>query len=174
MTMFFARSKYHEGCGVTKARAIAGVCYAQVDDDMVPSSQRELTIIEFRPEDFFGQTTDWHNPEKWALDVSTEQINPDEIHRLADLHEQTEHQASIVENESDWRIDYGDDDITYVTKSEDGGIVAFDDHWDQAKESRDQANDWDDGETYWIDDVEGELNLALTPVDDDPEIEPGQ
>lgn len=164
--MFTVRSKLYSGWGVTKARAIAGLCHAHQSDDRIPRADIELTVIEFRNEDYYGQDTDWHNPENWAEEITHVTITPDEFHEFADRHVQMERQGSIAEGEADWRIDYGDEDITYVIKSEDTGtVVGMQDHWDRAKEALEEVNNWDDGETYWIKEVEGDVKLQLAPVD---------
>lgn len=163
MTMFFARSGGWEGCGITKSRALAGLASGKKDNNRV-SDMQTVTLIEFYPENFFGEQTDWHNPENWAKNITKIDISKTGIHALADSHKNMETEGDITTGTEDWRIDYGDDDITYVIRS-DNGIVGMDEYWDEAKKSLEDVNSWNDGEEYYIDEVEGDVELTLSEVD---------
>lgn len=166
--MFRAKCKFSVGVSVTKARAVAGVCSFIVDEGYFKDEfTLEVEITEFDPR-LYGNDGDVHNiDEKWVKSESTVKVDPLGVKRFADLHMAMEKELSIAEGEEDWRIDYGDDDISYVTKSEQGTVVAIDEHWDKAKASCEEANEWADGETYWIDEVEGDVfdQLTLEPMD---------
>lgn len=167
--MFKAECSHSVGVSVTKARAIAGICNFVVDEGYYTSDyQLEVEITEFDQRMYGSDNADVYNiADEWVESESTVTVDPEGVKRFAELHQQIEDELAIAESETNWRVDYGDDDITYVTKSENGGVVSIDEHWDQAKESREQANAWDDGETYWIDEVEGDVveNLTLEPVE---------
>lgn len=166
--MFKAECSFGMGVSVTKARAIAGVCNFIVEEGYYESDYTlQVEITEFDAE-LYGNNGNVHDiDDKWVKSTSTVSVDPDGIKRFAQLHQMIEEELEIAEGEEDWRIDYGDDDITYVTKSDNGTVVSIDEHWDQAKESREEANNWEDGETYWIKEVEGDVvdNLTLEPVD---------
>lgn len=170
MTMYFARTYGAQGCGVTEAQALAGLASFHRSDDVVEITEGAkftVTIIEFRPDQFYG-IDDAHSsePEEWARDIREVEIGSDGMERLADRFEALEREGSVANGAADWRVDYGDDDITYVVKDEDDCVVDICEHWDQAKEARDECNDdWDDGKSYWIDEVEGEVELGFTEVE---------
>ncbi len=160
--MFFVRTGGWEGCGVTKARALTGMASAMKSNNRV-SDVQTVTVIEFYPEDYFGKQTDWHNPENWAKNITEIKISSTGIHELAERHRNMEKEGDIVNCTDDWRIDYGDENITYVIKS-DNCIVGLDEHWDEAKESLKEVNAWDDGEDYYIEEVEDDLDLTFSNV----------
>lgn len=171
MTMYQAVSSVAQGFGVTKGRALAGIADFLVSDGDfdVPSHKMKVEIAEFDAGTRFGQDepTPWENRESWARSTDEVHLEPDAIRELAHHHQKIEEHVDLAEDWHDWRIDYGDENITYVIKSESGAVVGMEDHWDKAKEGRDECNEeWDDGEEYWIDEVEGDVELTLTGVDD--------
>lgn len=170
--MFRAMCRASFGVGVTKARAISGVCNYIIEDSVYDElediNQIKFEIIEFDEAVFSSDDNNVLNiDDKWVESESEVFIGPDGIERFSNLHKAIEREMRIAECEDDWRIDYDDDDITYVTKSEEGAVVSIDEHWDQAKKSREKANNWNDGETYWIEEVEGDVvdHLTFVPVD---------
>lgn len=167
--MYYAESDMANGHGVTKERAIAGVCAFHVKEGYMRESQVTFTVIEYRPRDFFGgeKVSSIIEPEEqdWARDVEEVTLEPDGIRRFAELHNKLEKQLKVTESEDDWRVDFGDEDITYVTKCESGGVVGIDEHWDEAKETLEEVREWPDGKDYWIDEVEGEVEFTLTEMD---------
>lgn len=167
--MFKAECSFSVGVSVTKARAVAGVCNFIVEEGYYEDSEFpvEVDIKEF-DQRLYGNDGSVHNiDDEWVRSESTVTVDPEGVRRFAELHRMIEDELEIAEGEDDWRIDYGDDDITYVTRSESGTVVSIDEHWNRAKESRDEANEWDDGEEYWIDEVEGgvEERLSLSSVE---------
>lgn len=166
--MFRAKCSFSVGVSVTKARSVAGICNYIVGEGYFEDEfPVEVEITEF-DERLYGNNGNIYDiDEEWIMSESTITVDPDGVRRFAHLHRAMEEEMAIAEGEEDWRIDYGDDDISYVTKSEKGTVVSIDEHWDQAKESREQANEWEDGETYWIDEVEGDVfdKLTLEPVE---------
>jgi hypothetical protein len=167
--MFRALTYGARADGLTKERALMGLCHFYVSDDLfeVPETDLRVTIATVDDEKIFDreQPLPREEVDQWAEDVEKLKLEPDTIRQLASLQTQIEQELAVAEGTDDWRIDYGDDEITYVTKSESGTVVSIDEHWDQAKESREQANNWSDGETYWTDEVEGEVDLALTDIE---------
>lgn len=170
MTMYFARTNAAQGCGITEAQALAGLALFYRSDDVVEirdGAVLNVKIIEFRAEQFYGNDDAvYDEPEAWSEDIRELELGSDGIHRLADRFEAMEREGEIASGTADWRIDYGDDEISYVVMDEDGRVVSICEHWDQAKEARDECNDdWDDGKSYWIDEVEGEVELRFTEVE---------
>jgi len=163
MTMIIAHTAGWKGFGVTKARAISGMVSALRDNEGSVADIRTVTLIEFRPEDYFGKQVNENNPEEWAKEITEVKISKSGINRLADIHEELEKEGNIVNGTQDWRVDYGDEDITYVIRS-DNFIVGFDEHWDEAKKSLEEVNNWNDEEKYYIDEVEGDVELKFKEV----------
>jgi len=161
--MIIARTAGWRGFGVTKARAISGMFSALRDNDGSVADMRTVTLIKFRPEDYFGKQVNEQNPEEWAEEITEVKISKSGINRIADIHEELEKEGNIVTGTKDWRVDYGDEDITYVIRS-DNFIVGFEEHWDEAKKSLEEVNSWNDGEKYYIDEVEEEVELTLKEV----------
>ena len=162
--MFKAECSFSVGVSVTKARAVAGVCNFIVEEGYYEDNDFPIAvdITEF-DQRLYGNDGNVHDiDDEWVRSESTVEVDPEGVRRFAELHRMIENELEIAEGENDWRIDYDDDNITYVTRSESGTVVSIDEHWDQAKESREEANEWDDGEEYWIDEVEGDVEERLS------------
>lgn len=165
--MYKAKTSVSQGCGVTKARAVAGVAQFHVEEGyLIEDGSQSIDIIEFDEEKFFsGDINPYEDPEGWAEDIETIEVDPEGMLQLAQLHGKLEREFSVATSEDDWRVDYGDEDITYVIESEDGCVVGMQEHWDKAQEALEEVNGWDDGKTYWINEVEGEPEFKLTDAE---------
>jgi hypothetical protein len=169
--MFRANTSICMGDGVTRARALMGIARFLVNDSDfdVPDKQITVKIAEYDPVELFsdGDPDPYDDIEEWGRDVEEVTLEPDSIRRLGRLEEQIESEFGAATGEDDWRIDYDDEDITYVVRSETGTVVGIEEHWDRAKEARDKCNEgWDDGQEYWIDEIEGEPKFTFTEVDE--------